>query len=76
MRPILSTSNTENFYQLLKISSHIFIFQTNNNDLKNNWKGLKKLISLTRTSNFVPSAAIKSNDSLKELRNYNRKLFL
>ena len=42
----------------------IFYFQTNINDLKNTWKGIKKLISLKRTSNFVPSAVIENNFTL------------
>ena len=31
------------------------------NNLKHTWKGIKKLISLKRTSNSVPSAVIKDN---------------
>ena len=52
---------------LLKRSKQSYFtnyFQTNINDLKNTWKGIKKLISLKRTSNSVPSAVIESNITL------------
>ena len=40
------------------------ILSTNINDLKNTWKGVKKLIPLKRTSNYLPSAFIENNISL------------
>ena len=36
-------------------------FQTNINDLKNTWKGIKKVISLKRTLHSVPCALIENN---------------
>ena len=43
-------------------------FQANINDLKNTWKGIKKLIYLKRTSNSVPSAFIENDITLTKLK--------
>ena len=56
---------------LLKRSKQSYFtnyFQRNINDLKNTWKGIKKLILLKRTSNSVPSAAIENNIILTKLK--------
>ena len=73
MKLILSTSNIE------KQSYFTNYFQTNINDLKNTWKGFKKLISLKRTSNSVPSAVIENTVTLtkpKDIANAFNKYFI
>ena len=83
MKSILSTSNNRNLLlTLLKRSKQSYFtnyFQTNINDLKNTWKGIKKLISLKRTSNSVPSAVIENNITLtkpKDIANAFNKYFI
>ena len=67
---------------LLKRSKQSYFtnyFQTNINDLKNTWKGIKKLIFLKRTSNSVPSAVIENNITLskpKDIANAFNKYFI
>ena len=68
MQPILSTSNTKTFLlTLLKKSKQSYFtnyFQTNIDDLRNIWKGVKKLRSWRRISNIVPSAVIENSITL------------
>ena len=64
MKPILSTSNTEILLERRKQPYCTNYFQKNFNDLKNAWKGIKKLISLKRTSNSLPFAVIENNITL------------
>ena len=54
-------------------------FQANINDFKNTWKDIKKLMSLKRTSNSVPSAGIENNSTLtkpKDIANAFKKYFM
>ena len=68
---------------LLKRSKQSYFtnyFQTNISDLKSTWKGIKKLISLKRASNSVPSAIIENNIRLtkpKDIANvFNKYLII
>ena len=73
-RNLLSTLRKEVYNHILQI-----IFQKNINDLKNIWKGIKKLKSLKRTSNSEPSAVIKNNITLtkpKDIVNAFNKYFI
>ena len=52
---------------LLKRSKHTYFssfFQNHVNDLKNNWKGIKRIISLKDSRSTVPSTIIEDNISL------------
>ena len=68
MKPILSTSNIETFYQLYwkEVNNHIlqFFFKQIWIIQKKNWKDIRKLISLKITSNSVPSTVIENNITL------------
>ena len=52
---------------LLKRSKHTYFssfFQNHINDLKNTWKGIKRIISLKDSTSRVPSTVIEDNISL------------
>ena len=49
---------------LLKRSKHTYFFQNHINDLKNTWKGIKRIISLEDSTSTVPSIIIEDNISL------------
>ena len=66
---------------LLKRSKHTFFssfFQNHINDLKNTWKGIKRIISLKDSTSTVPSTIIEDNISLTKLNSsvkYSRNKF-
>ena len=52
---------------LLKRSKHTYFsyfFQNHVNDLKNTWKGMKRMISMKDSTSTVPSTIIEDNISL------------